>query len=91
VGHTSRHRPTRLARKLRQIRRNLHFSQAELIAALKVKEPLYPASISQYESGKREPSLIVLLAYARIADVAVEALIDDRLDLPAVRCKRVVR
>lgn len=90
MGHTSRHRPVRLARKLRQIRRNLHLSQAELITVLKVKEPLYPASISQYESGKREPSLIVVLAYARIADVAVEVLIDDRLDLPIRRCKKMV-
>ena len=91
MGHTSRHRPVRLAKKLRQIRRQLHLSQSELIARLKVKEPLYPASISQYESGKREPSLIVVLAYARIADVAVEVLIDDRLELPVRRCKKMVR
>ena len=90
MGHSSRHRPVRLAKKLRQIRRQLHLSQSELIARLKVKEPLYPASVSQYESGKREPSLIVLLAYARIADVAVEVLIDDGLDLPVRRCKKMV-
>ena len=38
MGHASRHRPVYLARKLRQIRRNLHLSQSELIAKLKVKE-----------------------------------------------------
>jgi DNA-binding XRE family transcriptional regulator len=40
------------------------------------------ASISEYEHGKREPNLLLLLSYARLANVAVEALIDDGLDLP---------
>jgi transcriptional regulator with XRE-family HTH domain len=44
--------------------------------------PLYPASISQYEQGKREPPLLVLLAYARVAGVAMEMLVDDDLFLP---------
>jgi transcriptional regulator with XRE-family HTH domain len=44
--------------------------------------PLYPASISQYEAGTREPPLPVLLKYARLAGVPVEALIDDALDMP---------
>jgi hypothetical protein len=44
--------------------------------------PLYPASISQYETGTREPPLLVLLQYARVACVPVEALIDDDLGLP---------
>ena len=34
------------------------------------------------ESGAREPSLLVLLEYAHIANVSVERLIDDGLDLP---------
>lgn len=33
--------------------------------------------------GQREPSLIVLLEYARVAGVCVDVLINDRLDLPA--------
>jgi transcriptional regulator with XRE-family HTH domain len=43
---------------------------------------LYPASISQYESGKREPPLTVLLQYARAAGVPVDMLVDDGQDLP---------
>jgi transcriptional regulator with XRE-family HTH domain len=60
-----------------------------LIKQLNVKEPLYPASISQYEQGKREPSLLVVLAYARLAGVSVESLIDDKIKSPSVRCKRL--
>jgi hypothetical protein len=32
--------------------------------------------------GKREPSLPLLLKYARIAGICVDDLIDDELDLP---------
>ena len=39
--------------------------------------------ISDYELGKRDPPLAVLLKYARVVNVSVEALIDDELDLPA--------
>jgi hypothetical protein len=38
-------------------------------------------SISGYERGKREPDLIVLRRYARLAKLSVESLIDDTLDL----------
>lgn len=33
--------------------------------------------------GEREPSLIVLLRYARLAGVSMDVLADDGLDLPA--------
>lgn len=91
MGHTHRHRPAHLGRKLRMIRERLGLTQDELLKQLKADEPLYPASISQYEQGKREPSLPVLLRYARLAGVSVESLIDDKMDLPTVRCKRMVR
>jgi len=38
--------------------------------------------ISDYERGKREPPLPILLRYAHIAGVHLEALVDDELDLP---------
>ncbi|HEV2802782.1 MAG TPA: hypothetical protein VGW12_20085 [Pyrinomonadaceae bacterium] len=43
---------------------------------------LYPASISLYEQGKREPPLLVLLAYARIGGATMEMLVDDEVSLP---------
>jgi hypothetical protein len=45
------------------------------------KTALYPGHIGLYESGQREPPLPVLLRYARIAEVYVDVLIDDNLDL----------
>jgi transcriptional regulator with XRE-family HTH domain len=38
--------------------------------------------VSSYESGRREPDLIILLNYARLAGVAVDVLIDDKMKLP---------
>jgi len=79
----SRTRPERLAEKLRSIREALELTHEDLISRLDCpKIPLYRASISQYESGKIEPPLPVLLSYARLANIYVEVLIDDELDLP---------
>lgn len=53
-----------------------------MLNQLGFKERLFRSNISQYELGTREPSLLVLLAYARLAKVSVDVLIDDELDLP---------
>jgi transcriptional regulator with XRE-family HTH domain len=82
MGRANRNRPKRLGSKLRQIRMSLDLTQPEMIKKLAVKEALYPASISEYERGKREPPLLVLLRYARIAGVSTDLLIDDKLKLP---------
>ena len=52
-----------------------------------LKEDLTQSRISEYEAGTGEPSLIVLLKYARLAGVAVDVLIDDKLDLPKLPAK----
>lgn len=82
MGQASRPRPTRLAEKLLGIRQELQISQNEIISRLGISGELTQARISAYERGVREPPLLVLLKYARIANVSVEALIDDELDLP---------
>jgi hypothetical protein len=38
----------------------------------------------------REPSLLVLLAYARLARVHLEDIVDDAIDLPARLPGRVI-
>jgi transcriptional regulator with XRE-family HTH domain len=82
MGRSYRERPKHLGRKLALIRKRLGLTQPELIERLGVKgEPLYPSSISLYEQGKREPPLLVLLRYARLAGVTMEALVDDKLKL----------
>lgn len=82
MGTKSRYRPKNLAWKLRQIRNALQLSQSEMLRHLGAGDTLSAARISEYESGAREPSLRVLLAYGRIARVHVEALIDDEATLP---------
>lgn len=83
MGRSYRSRPKKLGAKLRLIRMSLGLTQAEMVTKLAVKdEPLYSASISQYETGKREPPLLALLRYARLAGVVVDVLIDDKMKLP---------
>jgi|SRR6266853_3400844 len=82
MGQASRPRPTRLAEKLLAIREALQLSQNEMIGRLGLSDDLTQARISAYERGVREPPLIVLLKYARVSNVSVEALIDDDLNLP---------
>ncbi len=83
MGQTSRPRPKRLAQKLVEIRIKLGLSQNELISRLGLSDEITQARISAYERGVREPALAVLLRYARVAGVYVDALIDDELELPA--------
>jgi transcriptional regulator with XRE-family HTH domain len=82
MGRASRPKPAHLAEKLRRIRTGLGLSQNEMLRHLGLDEELFQGSISGYELGTREPPLAVLLEYARTANVYVEALIDDELDLP---------
>lgn len=83
MGTKPRAMPERLANKLLQIRLALGLSQAEMLSRLGVQDLIVVRQISAYELGKREPSLIVLLAYARAANVIADVLIDDALDLPS--------
>jgi transcriptional regulator with XRE-family HTH domain len=76
--------PKRLGEKLLQIRTALGLSQTGIVQRLDYEEsPLYAAQISNFEQGKREPPLQLLLAYARLANIPLEILADDKLDLPA--------
>jgi transcriptional regulator with XRE-family HTH domain len=79
---SARERPARLAEKLLQIRIALDVSQGEMLNRIGLGESGYRHYVSHFETGRREPSLLILLQYARVANVYVEALIDDELDLP---------
>lgn len=80
MGHT-RPKPKRLAAKVLAIRQAFGLSQSEMVQRLNFQTT--GARISEYESGTREPNLLVLLAYARAAKIRVELLIDDKLSLPS--------
>jgi transcriptional regulator with XRE-family HTH domain len=79
---SARPRPERLSYKLLQIRTALGLSQSEVLGRLGVEDQIDYTAISKYELGKNEPPLMILLQYARIAGVHMEALVDDGLDLP---------
>ena len=82
MGTKARPKPERLAEKLRQIRLALGLTQMEMPERLGAENVIKHARISEYELGIREPSLMILLSYARLAGVHMEALVDDELDLP---------
>jgi transcriptional regulator with XRE-family HTH domain len=82
MGTRAREKPARLAEKLAQIRQTLNLSQDGMISRMGVAEKITREDISKYERGLREPSLLVLLEYARVAGVTMEMLADDKLDLP---------
>ena len=75
-----RQQPKRLARKLLAIRQGLGASQTEMAKLLDLKKTY--TAVSAYERGTREPNLLILLRYARLARVSTDVLIDDKLDLP---------
>lgn len=76
-----RPKPRRLGEKLRQIREAFGLSQALLRDRLGLGK-MQAARISEYERSEREPSAITLLAYADLAGVHVEDIVNDKVDLP---------
>jgi transcriptional regulator with XRE-family HTH domain len=81
---SSRGIPLRLAEKLKQIRTSLGLSQKEISIRLGHQDTsirITRSGISGYEHGARA-RVLVLLAYAKLANVSMEVLIDDALDLP---------
>jgi transcriptional regulator with XRE-family HTH domain len=78
MGH-ARNRPTRLAEKLLQIREALGLSQREIAERLGNYRTHH--HISTYERGNAIPFLEVVLAYSRLANVSMNQIVDDDLDL----------
>jgi transcriptional regulator with XRE-family HTH domain len=83
MGKKARMKQERLAEKLLQIRQALGLSQTDMLRRLGFEDVIDYKRISEYEIGRNEPPLAVLLRYARAAGVCVDVLIDDELDLPA--------
>jgi len=83
MGREVRERPEHLAKKLREIRLRLGLSQNAIIEKMGLTGKLYQDYISGYERNLREPTLPVLLRYARVAGLSTDVLIDDDLKLPA--------
>ena len=82
MGSAARRKPERLAEKLLAIRTGLRLSQNGMLRRIGFDDDLSQAEVSMFERGIRVPPLPVILEYARAANVYVEVLIDDSLDLP---------
>ena len=79
MGH-ARNRPDRLAEKLLRIREALGLSQKE--TAERLRNYRTHRHISKYERGKSIPPLEIVLAYAHLANVTMNQIVDDNVDLP---------
>lgn len=84
-----RPRQQHLARKLLTIRNALGLSQIQLVKEMEIDDQVAYHRISEYELGRREPALWVLLAYARVAGVHLENIVHDKLELPETLPGRV--
>ena len=83
MGSAPRPRPTKLSTKLRRIRIGLGLTQAEMFKKLgRTRTSLRVGHIGEFETGRRVPTLQVVLAYARAGKVSMEEIADDKLKLP---------
>jgi hypothetical protein len=78
----NKHRSENLPDKLMLIRVKLGLTKPGLIAKLNIPKGLTEDNITKYETGLGEPPLLVLLAYAKLAGVCCDILIDDARRLP---------
>ena len=84
MGQAPRNKPKRLGEKLLQIREALGLSQKEMAERLSERAvvKITHKNISRYERDKSVPFIEVVLAYARLANVEMNEIADDDLDLP---------
>ena len=80
MGRSRRNKPKKLNQKLRAIRKRLGMSQTEMARAIGLK--VHYSAISNFELNTREPDLIVVLRYARLAGIPMETIVDDEMGLP---------
>jgi transcriptional regulator with XRE-family HTH domain len=82
MGH-KRHRPNQLAEKLLQIRKALGLSQKEMAERLgeRAGVKITYRNVSKYERDKSIPYIEIVLAYARLANVEMNEIVDDDLEL----------
>jgi transcriptional regulator with XRE-family HTH domain len=73
--------PEGLADKLRAIRLHLGWTLDQMAAAVGRTGTSRRTRVYEWEQGIRQPDLPALLAYARLAGVSTDVLIDDDLEL----------
>ena len=85
MGRASRRRfmPSRLGEKFMQIRAALNLTQQGMLERLDLPAEITQSNISAYERGTKEPPLLVIMKYAEVANVWIDVLVNDSLDLPS--------
>ena len=73
-------RPRLLPQKLFIIREHLNLTQTAIKDSLDLSTA---TRISEYENGRRKPSLMVTLGYSHLAKVPMASLVDDEISLTA--------
>ena len=88
-----RPRPKLLHEKLLAIRKFLDLGQVDMANKLEVEicshsgrqKEIQGGRISEYENGKREPNIFVLIAYVHLGQIHLESLVDDDLSTDEFR------
>ena len=83
MGSASRVKPEKLGGKLKSIREKFGDSFTQMAERLSNdKITVLRTDVSRYEKGLREPSLIVLLRYAKLGKTNLNTLADDEINFP---------
>jgi transcriptional regulator with XRE-family HTH domain len=74
--------PKRLGVKLRQIRTAMGLTQEEMLKLLDLPSVITQTTISAYERNAKLPPYFVLARYGDIANIWIDVLVRDSLNLP---------
>jgi transcriptional regulator with XRE-family HTH domain len=74
--------PKRLGIKLRQIRETLGLTQEGMLKRLDLPPIISQSTISAYERNAKLPPYFVLARYGDVANIWIDVLVRDSLDLP---------
>jgi transcriptional regulator with XRE-family HTH domain len=87
MGHSANPHIKHLAAKLLAIRHSLGLSQPKMARLIpNLKGGHY--RLSEFEKGRRVPNVLILMAYARAAQIPLESIVDDDIDLPAFKIEQ---
>ena len=89
----ARNRPKFLHEKLRRLREHLNVDapnmaeklRSEIASQSKREIEIKRHRISDFELGRSEPDLLMMLAYARLGRVRMDSIIDDDVSVAAFR------
>ena|ERR1044071_7030413 len=74
--------PKRLGFKLRQIRVSMGLTQEEMLKLLDLPPVITQSTLSAYERNAKLPPYFVLARYGDVANIWMDVLVRDSLDLP---------